>query len=871
MGIFTSILDSSVINIDPFAGWDSTSKKIADTGEVTADDIEAYEKMDEDTMTEYAADSAYEEYTGIVLDPEDQIFKTVSGSFHDKKDFYEKLTKRGFVVRKVFEKRVFDWIEKNAKTTLEAYLMFSTAFSKWKGNNLLNSYYVKLLNDIPQLNREKIKGDPNSIGNPNQKEESVLTEDLPNIDIEGRPDWKKYQVTVTPVDDPMNELNIQNVRFDPVMIKLVDSYHKLGKTREFTNALNKMLSSSIEFVQAVGDAMRPVNRDTEFQFYKPQYDNKSPNYIPELNKKNPIKFNVKINGEPLLNIDDTPFVLTKTSVLNWYNDWNLENHDYAGANAIQVNTVANELKKQDTNFALLNAATDLEKFTEISNQAEINEAEFKRVLKNIIAADPKSLALGPDYPKYVTEDEHNKALEFSQDLRNFVSKDLTSTERQALFNKYGAENQAVAINNLKSQEKAFYNNLSKELETRIPDTRQDQINWLKEYISEVEKHNLSDNYTKLTLLNKLRQGLENLLKQRNPKVKNNLKTNYSHPDSSPEDAPRIGYISQPKGAKAKHTTTQADLGVNQGIHSFGKESTWNEIVNTLKEERCYSVPVVDDNIVPCKYVNHGANTKNADLPVNGVITSPGASFQTGGTFLSEDDTVDPQWDNRAHDTLNQELFEGTHLRPEVREALLRIASKFQNSLGLNIEPVDIYFTGSGANFNYNEMSDIDLHLVYDFEQIGINAEILTKYFIAKKQVFNNDYDITIKGMPVELGVENVNEPIVSSAIYSVVKDEWMLEPKDAEHLLPKPDMKQYYEIVQRIEDAIESRNSKKIGDLWDELYKIRKDSLAHDGEYGHGNGLFKKLRNLGYLDRLKHAYYSSASEELSLEALKEII
>ena len=140
-----------------------------------------------------------------------------------------------------------------------------------------------------------------------------------------------------------------------------------------------------------------------------------------------------------------------------------------------------------------------------------------------------------------------------------------------------------------------------------------------------------------------------------------------------------------------------------------------------------------------------------------------------------------------------------------------------------------------------------------------------------KEVFNNDYDITIKGMPVEVGVENLNEPIVSSAIYSVAKDQWMLEPKDAEHLLPKPDMKQYYEIVQRIEDAIESRNSKKIGDLWDELYRIRKDSLANDGEYGHGNGLFKKLRNLGYLDRLKHAYYSSASEELSLEALKEII
>ena len=826
--------------------------------------ISVFPKLEDVNLDEYAADSAYEDYTGIVLDPEDKIFKTVSGKFHDKKDFYDKLSKRGYVVRKVFEKRVFDWIEQNAKTTLEAYLMFSTAFSKWKGNNLLDPYYIKLLNDIPQLNREKIKGDPNSIGK--QKEESIITEDLQNIDIEGRPDWKKHQITITPIDDPTNELIIQDARFDPVAMKLANNYRELGKASEFLNAINKALSSSKEFVQGFGDAIRPINRDTEFKFYKPQYDVKSPKYIPELNKTNPSRFNIKIDGETLTDINNKPLEISKPTILSWYNNWNLENHMYSGINPIQVNIANKELQKQANDFALLNAAGDLEKFTELSNQANIDEQNFKHILKTLAVADPKQLAKGNNYQNYVTEDEHNKALEFSQDLRDFVNSNLTQDQRNMLYKKYNAENQAVAINNLKKKEKEFYNNLSKNLENRIPDTKQDQISWLKEYISNVENTNLSDVQTKSALLSTLRKGLENLLKSNTPKVTNSLKTDYTYPEFD-SNAPRTSYINQPKGAKAKHTTTQADLGINQGIHSFNKESTWSEIVNSLKEE---NIPVVDDRL-PGKHVNYSASTADADIPVDGVITSPGACFKTGGTFLSEDDSVDPQWDNRAHDTLNQDLFEGTHLRPEVREALLRIASKFQNSLGLNIEPVDIYLTGSAANFNYNEMSDIDLHLVYDFEQIGINAEILVKYFIAKKQVFNNDYEITVKGMPVEVGVENVNEPIVSSAIYSVVKDQWMLEPKDAEHLLPKPDMKQYYEIVQRIEDAIESRNSKKIGDLWDELYQIRKNSLATDGEYGHGNGLFKKLRNLGYLDRLKHAYYSSASEELSLEALKEII
>lgn len=827
--------------------------------------VQVFPKLENIDLTEYAADSAYENYTGIVLDPEDQIFKTVSGKFHDKKDFYEKLSKRGYVVRKVFEKRVFDWIERNAKTTLEAYLMFSTAFSKWKGNNLLDPYYVKLLNDIPQLNREKIKGDPNSIGN--QKEESTLEEDLQNIDIEGRPDWRTHEVTVIPINDPSNELIIQKVKFDPVVMQLIKDYKTQNKPVEFYNKLNTMLSSSREFVQSLGDELRPLNRDTEFKFYDPKKDNRSPLYR-EGSGRNPVRFNIKIDGETLLDMDDKPYELNKNSVLNWYSNWNKKDFAYDGTDAIEVNAVARDLKKQNSEFALLNAAADLEKYSELSMNAEQNEVEAKKVLKNLLFAKPENLAKGPFYKHFVTEDEHNKALEFDSDLHNFTNPDLTSDERKKLWAKYGAENQQEAINTLKKQQKAFYNKIAEKAKTTIPDNRKDQIIWLKEYINNVEKTNLSDNYTKLTLLNTLRQGLENLLKQRDPKVSNKLKTDYEHPETSPVDAPRTSWIDQPKGAKAKHTTTQADLGINKGIHSFGKESTWNEIINELKEN---GIPKVDADIFlkSVRHVNYGATGDYLDQPVDGVITNPGASFDTGGRFFSED--ADPQWDNRAHDTLNQELFDGTHLRPEVREALLRIAGKFQNTLGLNIEPVDIYFTGSGANFNYNEMSDIDLHLVYDFEQIGINAEILVKYFIAKKQVFNNDYDITIKGMPVEVGVENVNEPIVSSAIYSVVKDQWMLEPKDAEHLLPKPDMKQYYEIVQRIEDAIESRNSKRIGDLWDELYRIRKDSLAHDGEYGHGNGLFKKLRNLGYLDRLKHAYYSSASEELSLEALKDII
>jgi len=877
MGYFSDLLSKAadVISYNPFDSWEGVERKIADTGEVTPSDAEELDKDNGGTeellqIVEYAADSAYEEYTGIVLDPEDQVFKTVSGQFHDKKDFYEKLTKRGYVVRKVFEKRVFDWIEANAKTTLEAYLMFSTAFSKWKGNNLLNPYYVKLLNDIPQLNREKIKGDPNSIGD-QKTEESVLDETRENINIDGIDNWARHNVTIVPEGDESNELEIQSVRFNPTLKASAETFAKLNRPVEYRRYILKYLQSSPTFIRSFGREVDPVNRDTNFKFYDPTKDIKSAQYIPDTGM-NPGAFNIKIDGQYLKNLDGSNFVIKKPVILDWYNQLGYNNHTTPEMDAQNLLTLKNDLRKQDTENALLINAGDFEKCMEIIQNSEASEKEITNAIRTLIYDSIKHKTKSPDHRKFnISDEDFEKSWEFSRDLKHFASPKLTADQRKALYQKYGAENQIEAINNLKQQEKEFYQSIKDK--TYVPTNIDEQIAWMEEYISDVEKYDLSDNFTKSERLTKLHHALEKLKYRKDhpsiPKVTNKLNTDYDTPTSSPVDAPRTSWI-KPQGAQAKYTTTQDDLGGNQGIHSFGKESAWSEIIGSLKEN---NIPKVNDNIYPVKHVNYGASDAEADLPVDGVITSPGASFKTGGTFITEEDNeeLEKQWSHMAHSELNQELFEGTHLRPEVREALLRIAGKFQNTLGLGIDPVDVYLTGSSANFNYNEMSDIDLHLVYDFEQIGINAEILVKYFIAKKQVFNNDYDITIKGMPVEVGVENINEPIVSSAIYSIVKDQWMLQPKDAEHLLPKPDMKQYYELVQRIEDAIESRDSKKIGALWDELYDIRKQSLATDGEYGPGNGLFKKLRNLGYLDRLKHAYYSSASDELSLEALKEII
>lgn len=845
---------------------DKDMKDIITTGQVTDKHAE-HTELDgvELPLSEYSDKSSFEPYSGIVLDPEDNMFKTVSGMFRDKKDFYEKLTDRGYVVRKVFEKKVFDWIERNAKNNIEAYLMFSTAFSKWKGNNLLNSYYTKLLNDIPQLNREKIKGDPNSIGD-NQKEESVLDEDHEKVFISGYENRPAYDVTVVPVfstAEGTKHIAENDPNWPVFTIKDVKFNNYPGCT------ITDYLTSDPEFIRTL--YQQTDDRNPKATFRKNKFDKDSgiqyPNYfIFKIGNKylrhNIYDRTVGNNNGGIVTFDDNfPIYMLKRNTIDVWNSIS-QNRAQLDANQQNIQSFIGANAEDKANELIFSDMGNLDAVAQAQEIMDTDVADAKTAFRNAQKHDKYGLMKSTGWENRVSQEDRNIIDMFDKHISLLSTAKADDPKVQALLVAYGEDekkplNQLTAIHKIKRLKQEFLQKVEVfETQSAKLDTAIDAIKVQLENIYSTAGHSTQDAVsTKLSLENKLK-SLEKaksiLEKQKKRELANLGKT-----------APHIGNISL-GGYKSKLNTSKDQMNVGKGIHSK-TESTWKSLVNSLKEgEDCFNdgIPRVDD-IKPGKHVNDHAGY--TEYPTNGVITSPGA-FKTGGTFMMEQDE---HW-GWVHDELNQELFDGTRLRPEVREALLEIAKKFESTLGIHLEPVDVYFTGSSANFNYNDTSDLDLHVVYDFDRIGINAEILVKYFVAKKQVFNNDYSIEIKGIPVEVGVENLNEPVVSSAVYSVTQDKWLIEPEYAEQLLPRPDMKQYYDIVQKIEDVIETRDSTKIGKLWDELYDIRKESLKTEGEYGKGNALFKKLRSLGYLDRLKKAYYSSASEELSLEALKEI-
>lgn len=70
----------------------------------------------------------------------------------------------------------------------------------------------------------------------------------------------------------------------------------------------------------------------------------------------------------------------------------------------------------------------------------------------------------------------------------------------------------------------------------------------------------------------------------------------------------------------------------------------------------------------------------------------------------------------------------------------------------------------------------------------------------------------------------------------------------------------------------EGLNESKIDDIdkfIEDIYALRKESIATEGEYGKGNLIFKELRNNGYLQKLKDLKAKEQSKQLSLEGLKE--
>ena len=223
-------------------------------------------------------------------------------------------------------------------------------------------------------------------------------------------------------------------------------------------------------------------------------------------------------------------------------------------------------------------------------------------------------------------------------------------------------------------------------------------------------------------------------------------------------------------------------------------------------------------------------------------------------------------------TLEPGLWHRDKLNPDVLEAAVRIANDFFNSLDLvNIRIEDIILTGSLASYNWSDMSDFDLHILLDFNQLP-EPKMMVDYFKEKTTNWNRTHNILIKGFEVELYIQDSNEPHVASGIYSLMENRWLKRPSkyklDIDYDIVKEKAAKLMEDIDDTYDLYAEKDyllAKETAEmLMEKIKRYRKSGLETGGIYSVENLVFKVLRRNDYLKKLSELRRLSYDASMSL-------
>lgn len=872
-------------------------------------------------IKEHAKSNNYEDYIGVVLDKKHNNFKVVEGKFTDKKDMYRKMKARGLILRKAYERKVWEWIEANADGVIIAYLMLSTAFSKWRSNNVLHKYYQKLLQDIPELNREREKGNPNTRGG-----------DFITTDDEDAPKRQDESTELEEADEETHMIQLIGVPYgsdkeEPIISRFTDDKGIMSlKSAFWLNTNGKFKNPEIAHI--VDDIMNTNNSSTvtgvdtqgRYKEIKVFVDGK-------LEKV----YDSKKIGSDVREIDTGRASFEKDATSNIVAQANEKIRELY--NKLEAGNLSakeeKDIKNQISFLRMQKQQVDAEKHVDINNlrhtwQAKIastlgrdNEEarqqlsdsnELLSLLMSLISVSDEKQTYDRYISNAIAEDKRFSALNKSFSMVTFDP--LTSEQLKGLYNKI---KQGEPVSEDKQERKTLLHNLiwyvladgrmfkqgkKSSEEDRLGVNRANklgdllqrkqatglsgfnhktqsgkanadvQVGDLSKLQKEIDKlskepiyvaptdRKITTPFNKTSILELKMSGLSRKIRSLEKKIddENLSKQERDELISNKED------LENQLKILTKEYNNESEVDKSKIYSSDGKSvkklNPKDGVRNSSYKTDRYEIPQKE-----AVYDNNGATSLHNSIPYQG----KGFGYSAGPLKMTGQIVEDT-----TKTELNPKLFEKDMLIPEVRDALYKIATVFKDYLDLPFEIKDIYLTGSNANYNYTDDSDIDLHLVYDFEQAGANAELLSKYLIAAKKDFNDKYNIKVKGLPVELGCENLSEPLVSTGVYSLGANSWVIKPENSAIEIPDVDMNAFNDLSTQIDNTIKAQNASAIENLWKSIKNLRKHSLSDEGEFGMGNLLFKKLRNADYLERLRNSMYNTKSKDLSLESSENL-
>ena len=226
-------------------------------------------------------------------------------------------------------------------------------------------------------------------------------------------------------------------------------------------------------------------------------------------------------------------------------------------------------------------------------------------------------------------------------------------------------------------------------------------------------------------------------------------------------------------------------------------------------------------------------------------------------FVQKD--LEPIKSFELKDDLNRDVWDDWELKEDIRNQLEVIAQDFFEFLEVECDLIDIHLLGSLAGYNWSSYSDFDVHLIINFKDINEDIELVKKYLDAKKVIWNDSHELSIKGYEVELYSQDASEKNSTNGIFSLLHNEWVKKPIREEFVLDeeliKRKAKPLMDKIDEISDMLDENKTyeeiiEEFQKVWKKIKDGRKSGLEKDGEMSTENLVFKLLRRNGYIGKL---------------------
>ena len=300
--------------------------------------------------------------------------------------------------------------------------------------------------------------------------------------------------------------------------------------------------------------------------------------------------------------------------------------------------------------------------------------------------------------------------------------------------------------------------------------------------------------------------------------------------------------------------------------------SWRDFVDSLYEAEAYQKKVQKGYVKDRNQYTKTGPQKKGGAPFD--EEPPDDRSKSGppiGAAIGEE--VEPESFD-THETLETRIWDGEEIKPQIRKALMKVAQDFIDGLPVEIEVEDVTLTGSLANYNWSNYSDVDLHIIVDFLGVDENRQLVKSFFDNARMRWNNLHQITMKGYDVEIYVEDFREHHVSSGVYSLLSGEWVKKPKKFRNNIDfsasvrkAEDIEFQTNIVSNLMTAKKFKKAfKNIERLKQKIRNLRRAGLESKlREFSVENIAFKILRRNGTIGRLNDLKNETYDDMMSVK------